>query len=62
MIGNAAVVADVKGDIAIGGTRFRCKRGLREHLTRKNVNSDVMTNNDIKAYKSILELTNTHLA
>ena len=43
-------------------TRFRCTRGLWEHLTRKSVNSDVITNNNIKAYKSIRELTSAYLA
>ena len=62
MIGSAAVFADEKGDITIGGTSFRGTRVLWELLTRKNVNSYVITNSDIKAYKQILELTNAHLA
>ena len=36
--------------------------GLWELLTRKNVNSDVITKSDLKEYKCILELTNAHLA
>ena len=35
MIGSAAVIADKKGDITIGGTRSRGTRGLWELLTRK---------------------------
>ncbi len=62
MTGNATVIADEKGDITIGGTRFRGTRGLWEILTRKNVNSDVITNSDLKAYTRLLELTNAHLA
>ena len=62
MIGNSAVIADEKYDITIGGTRFRGKRGLWEHFTRKNVNRDVITNSDQKLYKRILELTNAHFA
>ena len=61
MIGNSDVIADEKGDITIGEKRFRGTKGLWELLTRKNVNSDVITNSDLKAYKHILELTNAHL-
>ena len=61
MIGNAAVIVDEKGDITIGGTRFRGTRGLWELLSHKHVNGDVVTNSDLKAYKRILELTNAHL-
>jgi hypothetical protein len=28
MIGNSDVIADEKGDITIGGKRFRCTKGL----------------------------------
>lgn len=61
MICIAAVVADEKGDITIGGTRFKGPRGIWKLLTRKNVNSDVITKSDIQAYKRTLELTNAHL-
>ncbi len=61
MIGNSDVIADEKGDITIAEKRFRGTKGLWELLTRKNVNSDVITNSDSKAYKRILELTNAHL-
>ena len=57
MIGSATVIADEKGDITRGGTRFRGMMGLWKILTRKNFNSDVITNSDLKAYKLILELT-----
>ena len=62
MIVSAALIADEKGDTTIGGTRFRDTRELWELFTRKNVNSDVITNSDLNAYKRILELTNAHLA
>ena len=48
LIGNAAVIADEKGDITIGWTRFRGTRVLWELLTCKNVNSDVIKNSDLK--------------
>ena len=62
MIGYVAFIADEKGDITIGGKRFRGTRGLWELLTRKNVNSDVITNSDLKEYKRIVEMTNAHMA
>ena len=61
MIRSAAVTADEKGDIFTGGTRFKGRRGLLELLTRKNVNSDMITKSDLNAYKRILVLTNAHL-
>ena len=62
MIGSAAVTADERGDISIGGTRFKGTRGLWELLTCKNVNSGVIKKSDLNAYKRILVLTNAHLA
>ena len=61
MIGNSDVIADEKGDITIGGKRFRGTKGLWELLTLRNTNSEVITNSDLKRYKSILQLTNAHL-
>ena len=61
MIGNSNVIEDEKGDITIGEKRFRGTKGLWELMTRKIVNSDVITNIVLKAYKHILELTNAHL-
>ena len=55
MIGNSDVIADEKGDITIAEKRFRGTKGLWELLTRKNVNSDVITKRNLKAYKHILE-------
>ena len=62
MIGDAPITEHGKGDLSIGGTRFKGMRGLWELLTRKNVNSDVITKSDLNAYKRILVRTNTHLA
>ena len=60
MIGSAAVIADEKGDITIGGNGFRGTRGLWDPFDSQNVNSDVITNSDLKAYERILDLTNAH--
>ena len=61
MIGSVPVTTHPKGDISIRGTRFKGTRGLCEFLTRKNVNSDVITKSDLNVYKCILVLTNAHL-
>ena len=61
MVGYSDVIVDEKGDITIGRKRYRGTRGLCELLTRKSVNSDMITDSDLKAYKRILELTNVHL-
>ena len=41
--------------------RFKGTRGLWELLTRKNVNSDVITKSDLNAYKRIVVWTNANL-
>ena len=60
MMGSVPVTTHPKGDIS-RGTRFKGTRGLWELLTRKYVNSDVITKSDLNAYKRILVLTNAHL-
>ena len=62
MIGAAPITVHAKGDLTIGGTRYKGTRGLWELLTRKNVNNDVITKCDLNAYKRILVRTNAHLA
>ena len=57
MIGDSPITVNGKGDLSIGWTRTR---GLWELLTRKNVNSDVITKSDQNAYKSILVRTKAH--
>ena len=47
--------------ISLRGARFKGTRGLFELLIRKNVNSDVITNSDLKAYKYILVRTKAYL-
>jgi hypothetical protein len=61
IIGNSVVSMDESSDITINGKRFRGTKGLWELLTRKNVNTDVITTRDMKRYKHILEMTNVHL-
>ena len=62
MIGDAPITVHAKGDLTIGGTRYKGTRGLWELLTRKNVNNDVITKSDLNTYKRILVRTNAHLA
>jgi transposase-like protein len=49
------VISLLRVDI-LGGTQ-----GLWELLTRNAVDNKVITEDDLKTYKSILELTNAHL-
>ena len=60
-IGNSDVMVDVNSDLYIRGKHFRGTRGLWELLTRKNVNKKLVSENDLKRYKSILNLTSAHL-
>ena len=61
MIGGTPITAHEKGNLSVGGTRFKGTRFLWELLTRKNFNSDVITKSDLNAYIRILVLTNAHL-
>ena len=61
MIGDVPITVHENGDPSIGATRFRGTRDLWELLTRKNVNSEVITKSDLNGYKCILERTNAHL-
>ncbi len=48
MIGNSAVSVDETSYITINGKRFRGTNGLWALLTRKNVNTDVITPSGLK--------------
>ena len=62
MIGDSQVLVDTSGDITIKDRLFRGTQGLWELLTRKNVNTEAVTKDDLKSYKKILTMTNAHLA
>ena len=49
------------GDITIKEKEFRDSEVLWELLTRKRVNKDYVTSEDLRKYKKILLLTNAHL-
>jgi hypothetical protein len=52
---------DAKSDLYIKDKHFRGTMGLWELLTRKRVNNKLIDANDMKKYKSILNLTSAHL-
>jgi len=61
MIGDSQVLVDTSGDITIKDRVFKGSKGLWELLTRKNVNTEVITKDVLKSYKKILTMTNAHL-
>jgi len=60
-IGNSDVTVDKYSDFHIRNKHFKGTRGLWELLTRKKVNKDLVSANDLKQYKAILILTSGHL-
>jgi hypothetical protein len=60
-IGNSDVTVDTNSDLYIKDKHFRGTPGLWELLTRKSVNKKLVSADDIKRYKSILNLTRAHL-
>jgi hypothetical protein len=61
VIGDSKVIINEDSDLIIQGRHFEGTQGLWELLTRNAVDSKVITEGDLKTYKSILELTNAHL-
>jgi hypothetical protein len=61
MIGDSPVDVDENSDVHIKKQVFPATKGLWELLTRKRVNNKLITAEDLKQYKKILELTNAHL-
>ena len=57
MIGYSIFTIDDTSDITINGRHFKGTRGLWELLTRKNVTRGVVTADDLKRCKTILQLT-----
>jgi len=60
-IGDSPVLVDQDGDITIKENEFRGFEGLWDFLTRKNVNKENVTSNEMRKYKKILLLTNAHV-
>jgi len=61
MIVDSPIVVDTDGDITIKEQVFKGSKGLRELFTRKKVNTEFITKDDLKTYKKILTMTNAHL-
>jgi len=61
MIGDSPIVVDTVDDITIMDRVFKGSKGLWELLTRKKVNTEFITKDDLKSYKKILTMTNAHL-
>jgi len=61
MIGDSQVSVDRDGNIHIKDVEFPATKGLWELLTRKKVDTNSVTRDDLKQYKTILEMTNAHL-
>ena len=61
MIGDSTRTVDDASDISLKGRHFNGTMGLWELLTRKNVDMGFRTADDLKRYKTILQMTNAHL-
>ena len=61
MIGDSVLTVDDTSDMSINGRHFKGTRSLWELLVLKNLTIAVVTADDLKRYKTILELTNGHL-
>ena len=60
-IGDSPVLVDQDGDIRMKENEFRSSEGLWELLTRKNVNKELVTSDELGKYKKTLLLTNADL-
>jgi len=61
MIGDSLIVVDTGSDITNKESVFKASKVLWELLTRKKVNAEFITKDDLKTYKKILMTTNAHL-
>jgi len=61
MIVDSRVGVDRDGNIHIREVELPATKSMWELLTRKKVNIRLVTSNDLKQYKTILEMTNAHL-
>jgi len=61
MIGDSQVGVDRDGNIHIKEIEFPATKCPWELLTRRKVDKKLLTSDDLKQYKTILEMTNAHL-
>jgi len=62
MIGDSPIVFDTDGDITIKERVFKGSKGLWELLTSKKVNTEFITNDDLKTDNKTLTMPKAHLA
>jgi len=60
-MGNTDVTVDTNTDLHIRDKHFKGTRGLWELLTRKSVDNRLVSKDDLKQYKGILDLTSAYL-
>jgi hypothetical protein len=60
MIGNSPLSVDDASNMSLKGRHFKGTKRIRD-LSRKNVYKAVITTDDLKRYKTILQVTNAHL-
>ena len=61
MVGDSVIRVNRESNLTIKGKHNNGTRGLWELLARKDVNSDLITESDLKRYKTILEASSAHL-
>ena len=61
MIDESILSVEETTDISINGRHFKWNRSLTDLLSTKNVSRGVVTTDDQKRYKTILQLTNANL-
>jgi len=57
LIGDSPIVVDTGGDITVKDRVFKGSKSLWELLTRKKVNTEFITKEDLESYKKILTMT-----
>jgi hypothetical protein len=61
MLGNSPVSVDAQSNVIVHDKLYRGTAGLWELLTRKKVNQSLITTDDLRTYKKLLEMTSAHL-
>jgi hypothetical protein len=59
-MGNPDVTVDTNSDLYIRDKHFKGTRGLWELLNRKRVDTKLVSEDDLKKYKSIWDITSLH--
>ena len=59
-IGKSPIEIDENSDVFVEGKTYTGTPGLFELLTRKKINKSLITTQDLKNYRRILDVTNAH--